>query len=136
MTTVKCFCGMALSYVCDRDLGDLLDWRHSYLIPDVILIWYHYIVICTLVTIFNWWLSNKNMKLRVLIKEVLVVFYWLAFRIILLCSLASGHWALFLVQETTIRVSCGSGIWTHNIVLASIVLALTIQLSSWNLICE
>ena len=49
---------------------------------DVILIWYHYIVICTLVTIFNWWLSSKEMKLRVLIKEVLIVFYWLTLRII------------------------------------------------------
>ena len=67
---------------------------------DVILIWYHYIVICTLVTIFNWWLSSKDMKLRVLIKEVLVVFHWLTFRIILLCSLVSGHRALFLLQET------------------------------------
>ena len=87
MTTVECFCGMALSYVCDGDLGALLDWRHSYLIP--------------LVTISNWWLSSKDMKLRVLIKEVLVVFHWLTFRIILLCSLASGHRALFLLQETT-----------------------------------
>ena len=67
---------------------------------DVILIWYQYIVICTLVAIFNWWLSSKDMKLRVLIKEVLVVFYWLTFRIIWLCSLATGHRALFLVQET------------------------------------
>ena len=33
MTTVKCRCRMSLSYVCDGDLGDLLDWRHSYLIP-------------------------------------------------------------------------------------------------------
>ena len=49
---------------------------------DVILIWYHYIVICTLVTILNWWLSSKDMKLRVLIKEVLVVFHGLTFRII------------------------------------------------------
>ena len=55
-------------------------WVTSWI--DVILIWYHYIVICTLVTIFNWWLSSKDMKLRVLIKEVLVVFHWLAFRII------------------------------------------------------
>ena len=49
---------------------------------DVILIWYHYIVIGTLVTIFNWWLSSKDMKLRILIKEMLVVFHWLTFRII------------------------------------------------------
>ena len=55
-------------------------WVPSWI--DVILTWYHYIVICTLVTIFNWWLSSKDMKLRVLIKEVLVVFYWLTFRII------------------------------------------------------
>ena len=68
---------------------------------DVILIWYHYIVICTLVTIFNLWLSSKDMKLQVLIKEVLAVFHWLTFPIILLCSLANGHRALFLVQETT-----------------------------------
>ena len=34
-------------------------------------IWYHYIVICTLVTIFNWCLSSKDMELQVLIKEVL-----------------------------------------------------------------
>ena len=57
-------------------------WVTSWI--DVILIWYHYIVICTLVTIFNWWLSSKDMKLRVLIKEVLVVFHWLTFRIICL----------------------------------------------------
>ena len=25
MTTVKCFCGMALSYVCDGDQGALLE---------------------------------------------------------------------------------------------------------------
>ena len=68
---------------------------------DVILIWYHYIVTCTLVTIFSRWLSSKDMKLRVLIKAALVVFQRLTFRIILLCSLASGHRALFLIQETT-----------------------------------
>ena len=55
-------------------------WVTSWI--DVILIWYHYIVICTLVTIFNWWLSSKEMKLRVLIKEVLGVFHWIRFRII------------------------------------------------------
>ena len=58
-------------------------------------------VICTLVTTFNWWLSSKDTKLRVLIKEVLVFFHWLTFRIILLFALASGNRALFLVQETT-----------------------------------
>ena len=93
MITVECFCGMALSYVLDGDLG--APWI------EVILIWYHYIVICTLVTIFNGWLSSKDMKLQVLIKEVLIVFHLLTFRILLLCSLASGHRALFLVQETT-----------------------------------
>ena len=72
MTTVECFCGMALSYVCDADLGAFLDWRHSYLIP----------LYCMLVTIFNWWLFSKDMKRRVLIKEVLVLFHWLTFRII------------------------------------------------------
>ena len=68
-------------------------WVTSWI--DVILIWYNYIVICTLVTIFNWWLSSKDMKLRVLIKEVLVVFHWLTFRILLLCSFVSEHRALF-----------------------------------------
>ena len=68
-------------------------WVPSWI--DVILIWYHYIVICTLVTIFNWWLSSKDMKLRVLTKEVLVVFHWLTFRILLLCSFVSEHRALF-----------------------------------------
>ena len=72
-------------------------WVSSWI--DVILIWYHYTVICTLVAIFNWWLSSKDMKLPVLIKEVLVVVHWLTFRIILLCSLLSGYQALFLVQE-------------------------------------
>ena len=62
---------------------------------NAILIWYHYIVICTLVTIFNWWLSNIVMKLRVLIKEALLIFHWLTFRIVLVCALASGHRALF-----------------------------------------
>ena len=51
---------------------------------DVILIWYHYIVICMLVTIFNWWLFSKDMKHPVLIKEVLLVFHWLCFA--LYCS--------------------------------------------------
>ena len=59
-------------------------WVPSWI--NVILIWYHYIVICTFtictLAIFNSWLSSKDMKLRVLIKEVLVVFYWLTFRII------------------------------------------------------
>ena len=55
-------------------------WVTSWI--DVILIWYYYIVICTLVTIFNRWLSSKDMKLRVLIKKVLVVFHWLTFRVI------------------------------------------------------
>ena len=44
---------------------------------DVIIIRYHYIVICTLVTVFNWWLSSKDIKLR-------VVFHWFTFRIMLL----------------------------------------------------
>ena len=48
---------------------------------DVILIWYHYIVTGMLVTIFNWWMSSKDMKLRILIKEALVVFHWLTFRV-------------------------------------------------------
>ena len=52
-------------------------WVPSWI--DVLLIWYHYILICTLVTIFNWWLSCKDMKLRVLIKEVLVGFIDLRF---------------------------------------------------------
>ena len=55
-------------------------WVPSWI--DVILIWYHYIVICKLVTISNWWLSSKDMKLWVLIKEVLLVFHWLTFCII------------------------------------------------------
>ena len=55
-------------------------WVPSWI--DVILIWYHCFVICMLVTIFNWWLSSNDMKLRVLIKELLVVFHWLTFRII------------------------------------------------------
>ena len=42
-------------------------WVTSWM--DVILIWYHHIVICTLVTIFNWWLSSKDMKLQVSIKQ-------------------------------------------------------------------
>ena len=58
---------------------------------DAIPICYHYIVICILVTIFNWWLSGKEIKLWVLMKEALVVFQWLTFRLILLCWLASGH---------------------------------------------
>ena len=47
-------------------------WVSSW--SSVIIIWYHYIVICMLATIFNWWLSSKSMKLRVSIKEPLVVF--------------------------------------------------------------
>ena len=47
----------------------------------VILIWYNYIVICTLVTILNWWLSSKDTKPQGSIKEVLIVFHWLTFRI-------------------------------------------------------
>ena len=45
---------------------------------DVILIWYHYFVICTLVTIFHRSLSSKDMKSWLLVlrelKEALVVF--------------------------------------------------------------
>ena len=52
-------------------------WVPSWI--EVILIWYHYIVICTLVTILNWWLSSKDTKLQGLIKEVLIVFHWLSF---------------------------------------------------------
>ena len=68
---------------------------------DFILTWYNYVVICTLVTIFNWWLSSKDMKLRVKkIKETLVAFHWPMLRIILLCSLESGHPAsLFVSRE-------------------------------------
>ena len=61
------------------------------LCSDVILTWYHYRVICTLVKFFIWWLFSKEMKLRVLIKEAFVVFHGFTFRIILLCLLASGH---------------------------------------------
>ena len=57
-------------------------WVTSWI--DLILIWYHYIVICTFVIIFNWELSIKDIKLRVLIKEVHIVFHWLTFRIIYL----------------------------------------------------
>ena len=74
-------------------------WISSW--DDVILIWYRYIVICTLVTILNWWFSSKDLKLQVMIKEALVVIHWLTFRIILLCSLSRGHGALFLIQQTT-----------------------------------
>ena len=42
----KMFARFASSYVCNRKLGFLLEWRHSNLIP--------YITICTFVTIFNW----------------------------------------------------------------------------------
>lgn len=65
---------------------------------DIILIWYHYILMCTLKTIFNWWLSNKDMKLQVLIKETLVAFQWPTFCIILLRLLGIEHF--FLAQET------------------------------------
>ena len=44
------------------------------------------------------------MKLRVLIKEALVVFHWLTFCIILLCSLASGHRALFWYKRDNSRI--------------------------------
>ena len=73
----------------DGDLG--APWN------DVILIWCYYISICTLVTIFNWWLFSKDIKLRVLIKEALAVFHWITFQIILLCSLANGHRALLKI---------------------------------------
>ena len=68
-------------------------WISSW--DDVILIWYHYVVICTLVTILNWWFSSKDLKLQVMIKEALVVIHRLTVRIILLCSLSSGDGALF-----------------------------------------
>ena len=62
---------------------------------NLIVIWYHYAVIFTLVTISNWWLSSIDMKLRLLIKEAFVVFQWLMFRIILICLLSNVHRALF-----------------------------------------
>ena len=84
MTTIKC----SVRLMCVTGT-----WLPSS--SDVILISHHYVVICTLVKIFNWWLSSKDMKHWVLIKELLSVFHWLTSRIILLCSLASGHRALF-----------------------------------------
>ena len=82
---------MALSYVCDRDLGTLLRWCHSCLM----------LLYCNLYVSNNCQLiSSTDMKLRVLIKEALVVFNWVTFRIILLYSLTSVHWTLFLIQET------------------------------------
>ena len=83
MTTTECFRGMASRYERDGDLNVFLEWRHSNLS--------HFIVVCILVTIFNCWLSIKVMELRILIKEELVVFHWLTFCFILLCSLVSGH---------------------------------------------
>ena len=56
-----------------RSLSAPLEWCHSNLIA----------LYCNLYVsnIFNWWLSSKDMKLQVLIKEALVVFHWLTFRI-------------------------------------------------------
>ena len=86
---------------------------------DVILIWYHYIVICAFVTIFNWQLSIKGMKLWLLIKEALVVIYWLTLCIILLCSLASWHQALLLEKRLHKAlgqpVICNSRYYTENL---------------------
>ena len=67
---------------------------------DVILIWYHYIAICTLVTIFNWWLSGKDMKLRVLIKEVLVVFHFTSF----ISTHVSHYTAMFTCERASSTV--------------------------------
>ena len=63
---------MASSYVCDGNLIALLERRHFYLISL-----YCNLYVCTLVTIFNRWLLSKDM-----IKEVLLVFHWLTFRIV------------------------------------------------------
>ena len=86
---------------------------------DVILIWYHYIVICAFVTIFNWQLSIKGMKLWILIKEALIVIYWLTLCIILLCSLASWHQALLLEKRLHKAlgqpVICNSRYYTENL---------------------
>ena len=64
------------------------------------LIRYHYIVICTLVTMFNWWLSCKGIKLRVFIKEELVVFHWLTFSIIY----AHKYYTLYIYMQLYIYI--------------------------------
>ena len=64
------------------------------------LIRYHYIVICTLVTMFNWWLSCKDIKLRVFIKEELVVFHWLTFSIIY----AHKYYTLYIYMQLYIYI--------------------------------
>ena len=50
----------------DGDLGALLEWRHS----NLMLLYFNLYV-----TIFNWWLFSKDIKLRVLIKKPLAVFH-------------------------------------------------------------
>ena len=106
MTTVECFRERWL-----RLLFETGTWVPSW--SDIILIWYHYIVICPLVTILNWWLSSKDMKLRVLIEEALVVFHWLTFRIILLCLFARGHRNTFFDTRDNSRINIHIYIYTY-----------------------
>ena len=92
MTAVKYLRWRTSSYICEGDLSALLEWRHSTLIP-------FYCNLCVSNN-FNWWLSNKAMKLRVLMKKALLVFLCLIF-IILSRGLATRYSAVFLIQEAT-----------------------------------
>ena len=65
-------------------------WMHLW--SNAILIWYHYIVNCTLVTISNW-LSCKGMKLWVLIKDAFVFYFmYIYFHLFFRKAKYNMHW--------------------------------------------
>ena len=89
----------------------LYRWRWPKCSPwsEVILNRYHYIVICTLVTIFNWWLSSEDMKLRVvLINEALVASLSLTHVLYFVCI----YMALFVYMYIYLYVSLYMYIYT------------------------
>ena len=81
---------------------------------DVSLIWYQHIIIFILVTIFSWWFPSKDIKLQALMKA-LVVFHWLMFHIILLCSLVKRHQAYIINCSHGEKTFTGAVILFNNI---------------------
>ena len=77
---------------------------------DVSLIWYQHIVIFILATVFSSWFPSKDIQLQALMKA-LVVFRWLMFHIILLCSLVNRH------QAYIINCSHGEKCFTGAVIL-------------------
>ena len=81
---------------------------------DVSLIWYQHIVIFILATVFSSWFPSKDIQLQALMKA-LVVFRWLMFHIILLCSLVNRHQAYIINCSHGEKCFTGAVILLNNI---------------------